>query len=311
MISCLRTSSHAWLASLALALVACAGPSLAANASDSVQQHGYSALVFRQTRGPLLGRIMASDLDGLVIELQSGSRQSVPRSEVASVVRLQEGEDPLAVIDAYNARTQPAAVAAPGAGPLAGDRLFGFGFFQALGFGFEITYMARSLELPDDGPYLVYPAMDLPGFEFQIYPSREFSVDLVWHIGTGIFYAAETSRLAGVPYSSLLMTVYFHFHGPPVPVADGNHTSFGIAPGLRIGRQEATAGGYSAAADTIGLATRIGGEVVAPTRDFGFGVYFRPAVMLTTVMGYPEPFRGAELMVELTWTFYATIPAGS
>jgi len=294
-----------------LTTASAAAPSIATASSSDVAEHGYSAVVVRQTRGPLLGRIVASDLDGLVVELADGRREVVPRSEVATVVRLRDGEDPLAVLDAHAGRTAPAVVVSPSAGPVSGDRLFGFGLFHGIGFGFESTCMARSLEPPEDGPYLVYPAMDLPGFEFQIYPSRHFSIDLVWHIGSGIFYSAEMNRLWGIMTATGLMTVFFHVHGPLVPLADGNHSSFGVAPGLRLGRVEGTVDGYRVASDIIGLAARIGSEVVAPTRDFGFGIYFRPAVMLAVTEGYSDPFRGAELMVELTWTFYANLPEGA
>ena len=273
---------------------------------------GYAALVLRKSRGPLSGRVVAEDLDGLIVELSDGRRETVPRRDVASVVRLAEGEDPLrAIQEATATRTSPTADSIPSSEPIAGDRLLGFGFFYGIGAGFMGTLTAHPIQTTSDGPYLVHLDMDLPGFELRIHPSREFSINLLWHIGSTIFTAADTDHHFGIPVNSFLMTIFFHFHGPLLPTHNGDLTAFGIAPGLRIGRQEISASGSYAGTNSIGFATRIGGEVVTPTKDFGFGVYFRPAISATRIDGYSETIEGAELMVEFTWTFYAHVPEGS
>ena len=162
-------------------------------------------------------------------------------------------------------------------------RLLGFGWNFGAGFGHAWSTTASS----DPGSDAHFD-VELPGFEFRIFPANDFSFDFLWRIGNAAWASEEYSGAS--PFTMMFLT---HFH-------KGRHS---VAPGVIFGSYKGSS------IKMVGFVARLGGEVTNPEKTFGFGVHFRPAVTLTGAPG-SDPQPGLELLCEFNWNFYIPRPAG-
>lgn len=160
--------------------------------------------------------------------------------------------------------------------------LLGFGWNFGVGFGYGWTTTAN---LPlDNGPHF---GLEFPSFEFRLIPAADFSLDFQWRFSAVL---STAQPLVDWPFMFVFMP---HF----------KKDEFSVAPGVMLGHSPVYGVGV------VGFLGRIGGEIMDPESPFGFGVHFRPALVLT---GHTpsRPSVGMELMCEFSWVFYIPRPTG-
>lgn len=182
------------------------------------------------------------------------------------------------------------------------ERLLGFGLNFGVGFGAKSNWAVFPGWDDGDFEYDGHLSMEMPGFELRLFPSADVSIDFLWPIGRMVFINEEFGYGdSGSDFG--LMAIMAHFYAEKEDTGDGKLSGFAIAPGMLFG------GVPEYDMGVIGFLCRIGGDVISDDGTFGFGAYFRPAVMASGYEGGdPEP--GLELMAEFTWTFYVPRPDG-
>lgn len=141
------------------------------------------------------------------------------------------------------------------------------------------------------------PNLELFNFELRLFPKTDkFSIDMQWNLFSTIVGAA-TKPLA-VP--NFTQYTYAHFHTDPDAEA-----AFAVAPGLIL-----NFGRFTSIIDyvTVGAACRVGGDILKSDKSFGMGIYARPGLFYTDIIGTDSSDYegiGFELVAELTWTIYA------
>ena len=267
----------------------------------------YEAEVHLINGSVLRGTVVGQDVSHVALQLD-GSQDaalSLQTSDITAIVRLEGAPAPSAVVAPTDIATEPVTPAQTG-------RLMGFGFNTSLGFGHKYTTNAL---LTDPEHFDGHFDLELPGFEFRIFPEEDFSLDLLFKFGAAAQHSTWVTANGFGSWAGTnvaLMNLYFHFYGAPVPAGNGL-VAFSFAPGLTLG-----AGTYYTVMPVggqIGLSIRLGAEFNDADRVFGFGVHFRPGVFVG-VFHEDEVFSddvmpGVEGMIEFTWTWYVPRPAGA
>ena len=186
------------------------------------------------------------------------------------------------------------AFATPATASAQSERLFGFGFNFASGFGAETTVNP----LPGDQEGNTHFDIELPGFEFRFFPVDEISVDFLWRIGNMAFLYKETGR----PY--YLQNIYVHFHGDRHPVTKAGQASFAAGPGVIIGAMSDDGVKWG----MFGVGGRFGVDFTDNSNLVDIGVYFRPGVFFSSSPQGTRPYLGSEIFIELSCTFQVQRP---
>ena len=181
------------------------------------------------------------------------------------------------------------AFATPMTASATADRLFGFGFNFASGYGAGTTVNP----LPGEQEGNSHFDLELPGFEFRFFPVDEISVDFLWRIGNMAFLYQETER------AYYLQNIYVHFHGQRQPVTKAGQAAFAAGPGLLIGAM--TDGDYQWG--MLGIGGRFGVDFTTNSNLVDIGVYFRPGIFFSSSPQGNRPYLGSEIFVELSCTF--------
>ena len=197
--------------------------------------------------------------------------------------------------------------------PARNGRAVGFGMNMSVGFGHKYTTNAM---LTDPEHFDGHMDLELPGFEFRIFPEDNFSLDLLFKFGSAAQFSMWSTSNGFTTWAGtnvVLLNMYFHFYGPRVAAGDG-FAAFSFAPGLVLGG--GTYYNVVPVGGQVDLSIRLGAEFTDPDQVFGFGVHFRPGV--TVGMFHEDGFYaqddvmpGVEGMIEFTWTWFAPRPAGA
>ena len=261
---------------------------------------GYEATVHLLNGSLLHGRVVAEDLTTLTIVLEdmaAGSIQ-VDKSGVSSVV-LGSALTPIAPVppEPPQATVEPAQAVPT---PAETGRSVGFGFNFGAGFGYGDTTNVLPGENPDPDKHF---DIELPGFELRLFPDDGFSLDFLFKIGNsaalnpgtgyGWYYSNETDVM--------LMSLFFHFHLPRTALSADTNAALAIAPGLAFGGARMYGSPWWG---QIGTSVRVGVDLTSSDGAFGFGIYARPGFSILHFPGYSEVAKAAEVLAELTWSWY-------
>jgi len=189
------------------------------------------------------------------------------------------------------------ALATPTTASAESDRLFAFGFNFASGYGAGTTVNP----LPGDQVGPSHFDLELPGFEFRLFPVDEISVDFLWRIGNMAFLYQDS----GLPF--YLQNIYVHFHGDRHPVTKAGQASFAAGPGLIIGAMSKDGIQWG----MLGIGGRFGVDFTDNSNFVDIGVYFRPGLFFSSSPQGTRPYLGSEIFVELSCTFQVAKPEAS
>ncbi len=268
---------------------------------------GYGAEIHLHNGSILRGTVVDQDAAqlALVIGQPGDPALTLQMADISAIVQLP---------------VTPATITAPvefpqtgAATPARNGRAVGFGMNMSVGFGHKYT---TNTILTDPEHFDGHMDLELPGFEFRIFPEENFSLDLLFKFGQSAQHSAWAtsngfSTWAGT--NVVLLNMYFHFYGPRVAAGDG-FAAFSFAPGLILG-----GGTYYTVVPVggqVGLSFRLGAEFTDPDQVFGFGVHFRPGVTAgafheDSFYSQDDVMPGVEGMIEFTWTWFAPRPTGA
>ncbi len=269
---------------------------------------GYDATLTLINGSVLRGRVIDENLTVIVIELEgvAAAPIEVARSTVQSVALGAAAVPPLppqVVVIEPPVEAPPEIVT-----PAETGRGIGFGLNFGLGLGFGDTTNA----IPQD-PYGEINTsterhfdLELPGLELRIFPEDRFSLDLLFKFGNAAALRNESGGYGGWYYmvnqmDVVLMAVYFHLHGPSGAWSKDANGNFAIAPGIVFGGAQAYGSPWWG---QVGTSVRVGADITSANGAFGLGIYARPGFHVLNFVGYSEPGKAAEVMLEITWTWY-------
>lgn len=267
---------------------------------------GYDATLTLLNGSVLRGRVIDENLETLVIQLEGMATApiEVARSTVASVTLGSAPPPPppsqVVVVEPARHEAPPEIVT-----PAQTGRGIGLGLNFGLGVGFGDTTNLLPQENAENFDNDRHFDIELPGFELRIFPSDRFSLDFLFKLGSAAALQ-NASGYGGWYYMSnqmevAMMALYFHVHAPTQTLSQDTGANFSIAPGIVFGG--ARAYGY-AWWEQIGGSLRVGMDLTSADGVFGMGIYARPGFALLHFDGYSEPGKAAEILLELTWTWY-------
>jgi len=175
-----------------------------------------------------------------------------------------------------------------------GGRLLGMGTFLGFGYGYNSTFNVMS-HMRGVGSHF---DVQLPGFEFRVFPTDRFSFDFLFQIGNLAWAKAQTDdRL-------FLLMMFGHIYAVEADLPRGR-LNFSIAPGIvAMTNLEYTKIG------AFGGGLRVGIDAMSDDDVFGFGVYVRPLFYVIKEQ-YGKNYGNFEMLLEFTWTWYVPRPPGA
>jgi len=287
---------------------------LAARASAQPEEPSgeFEAEVHLTNGSVIVGTVVEQDTESVRVRLRGSASEPLilPVALIASVIHLQEAPAASPVLtepDAPSVVTKRDAelpIEEVPRTPAEAGRAMGFGFNAGVGLGYDSTVHGALLGEQHDGLHM---DLELPGFEMRLFPVDDFSIDLLFKVGSlamrhlqeipGEWYMAEG------PFA--VMSVYWHFWGRDHWTGAAWITP-SLAPGITVGANGTI--GPLPVGMHLGFSMRMGVEVSREDRVFGWGVHLRPGLGTGVIPWGIIPDElyqpGAELMVEFTWCWY-------
>jgi len=172
--------------------------------------------------------------------------------------------------------------------------LHGPGMRRVAGFGLAARFGVESI--PSRG---ITEAQGEPlTLELRFVPAPFLSIDLLVDIVTPLIDVADTQR--GRP-SPIDVSTALLLHLDPTP---SRRVSLAFAPGIAV--HVFTDRDPEDSAHLVYGTLRLGADFTPPGREFGLGVYLRPAV--GNVLKHPEQGTRVEVYLEVAWTIFAGFP---
>ena len=175
----------------------------------------------------------------------------------------------------------------------AGGRLLGMGTYFGVGYGYNST-LNVIVNSNGVGSHL---DIQLPGFEFRVFPTDRVSIDFLFQIG-------NLAWIKDLSHDDLFILLMFaHIYAVEASVPQGR-VGFSIAPGmLAMTNLEYTDIG------AFGGGFRVGLDATTSDDVFGFGIYLRPLFYVIKEQ-YGKNYGNFEMLLEFTWTWYVPRPPG-
>jgi hypothetical protein len=306
-----------WLTRLVLLTAVLLAPH--AGAQTEAESGGYEAEIHLTNGSVLVGTVIEQDTESVRLQLKDSASEPLllPMASIARMVHLQGEpvevpiEEPVVepVVEPVEEPVEEPVYPETKPSPVETGRAMGFGFNTAWGLGYGSTVSGVLLGVRSEEAHM---DLEPPGFELRIFPADWFSIDVLFKIGSMVFRQAQQQIMWGEfltsgPYA--VLNVYTHIWAKPRPVGNA-WIAPSIAPGLAFG----TLGSWGPIPLGLhmGFSMRIGVEFSSAEGRFGWGVYLRPGVGAaapTPGVSQSESYlEGAEVLLELTWCWYAARP---